>query len=68
MKSLFTDEGFRTFDIELLDTVITTLSILQSKGKTIGVISHVEKLKDRISTRIQVNKIGNGVSRVAIIS
>ena len=68
VESLFIDEGFGTLDDELLDTVISSLSTLQSEGKTIGIISHVEKLKDRISTQIQVNKKGNGISEIEIIS
>nr|WP_319400427.1 AAA family ATPase [uncultured Carboxylicivirga sp.] len=65
--SLFIDEGFGTLDSTTLETVIATLSTLQSKGKMIGIISHVENLKERISTQIQVQKKQNGVSEVVII-
>lgn len=66
IESLFIDEGFGTLDDDLLETVISTLETLHSSGKIIGVISHVEKLKERISTQIQVEKIGNGVSKISI--
>ena len=65
--SLFIDEGFGTLDSTTLETVIATLSTLQSKGKMIGIISHVDNLKERISTQIQVQKKQNGVSEVIIV-
>ncbi len=66
VESLFIDEGFGTLDDDLLETVISTLETLHSDGKLIGIISHVEKLKERITTQIQVVKKGNGVSEVYI--
>lgn len=65
--SLFIDEGFGSLDNNTLETVIASLSTLQSKGKMIGIISHVENLKDRISTQIQVHKKQNGISEIIII-
>ncbi len=67
IKSLFIDEGFGTLDSSTLETVISTLETLQSQGKLIGVISHVDSLKERISTQIQVNKMSNGISEVELI-
>lgn len=60
--SLFLDEGFGTLDNEALDIALSTLSSLRDMGKTIGIISHVQSLKERISTQIQVKKIANGES------
>jgi len=67
IESLFIDEGFGTLDNNTLETVISTLETLQAQGKMIGVISHVENLKERIPTQIQVLKKRNGVSEVEII-
>ena len=67
IDSLFIDEGFGTLDKNTLETVISTLETLQSQGKMIGIISHVENLKERISTQIQITKKSNGVSAVAIV-
>ncbi len=67
IDSLFIDEGFGTLDNNTLETVISTLETLQSQGKIIGIISHVENLKERISTQIQITKKSNGVSVVDII-
>jgi len=66
IESLFIDEGFGTLDDDLLETVISTLESLQSTGKIIGIISHVEQLKERIGTQIKVEKMGNGVSRIVV--
>ena len=66
IDSLFIDEGFGTLDSNTLEIVISTLETLQSQGKIIGIISHVENLKERISTQIIVSKKANGVSEVKI--
>jgi ATPase involved in DNA repair len=65
--SLFIDEGFGTLDAHTLETVIATLETLQSQGKMIGIISHVDSLKERIPTQIVVKKRSNGVSAVEIV-
>ena len=63
IDSLFLDEGFGTLDSETLDVALDALDHLNSSGKTIGVISHVEALKERIPVQLQVNKhAGLGVS------
>lgn len=54
LDSLFLDEGFGTLDEEVLETALSTLSSLHHEGKRIGVISHVQALKDRIGTKILV--------------
>ena len=67
IDSLFIDEGFGTLDNNTLEIVISTLENLQSQGKMIGIISHVENLKERISTQIQITKKSNGVSVVNVL-
>lgn len=66
IDSLFIDEGFGTLDAETLDVAITALENLQASGKMIGIISHVEALKERISTQIKVQKMSGGVSRIEV--
>lgn len=68
IRSLFIDEGFGTLDDNSLDLAITTLENLQAGGKTIGVISHVKALKERIGTRIEVHKQSDGFSEVIVQS
>jgi exonuclease SbcC len=64
IDSLFIDEGFGTLDKNTLETVISTLETLQSQGKMIGIISHVENLKERIPTQVMIEKKSNGISEV----
>lgn len=65
IDSLFLDEGFGTLDSETLDTALDSLDALNASGKIIGVISHVEAMKDRIPVQIKVKKInGLGYSRL----
>jgi exonuclease SbcC len=67
IQSLFIDEGFGTLDENTLDLAIATLENLQASGKTIGIISHVKALKERIATQVQVTKQGNGFSTVQVV-
>ncbi len=66
IESFFLDEGFGTLDNENLDLVLTTLNNIQQKGKRIGIISHVEKLKERIPSQIKVEKVSEGYSKIVI--
>jgi len=67
INSLFIDEGFGSLDPDTLDMAITTLEKLQAEdGKTIGIISHVDTLKERIVCQVKVNKGGNGYSSIEV--
>jgi exonuclease SbcC len=68
IDSLFLDEGFGTLDEESLEMALNALNLLQSSGKMVGVISHVEALKERIPTQIKVVPQGDGVSSVSLQS
>ncbi|WP_417620008.1 AAA family ATPase [Oceanihabitans sediminis] len=68
IESVFIDEGFGTLDPETLNQAITILEKMQNEGdKSIGVISHVEALKERITTQIRLEKSGSGYSTLQII-
>lgn len=67
IQSLFIDEGFGTLDDSSLDLAISTLENLQSSGKTIGIISHVKELKERIGVQIQVKKQSDGFSQIKVL-
>ncbi|MGI9276346.1 MAG: AAA family ATPase [Endozoicomonas sp.] len=63
IDSLFLDEGFGTLDAETLEIALNALDSLNASGKMVGVISHVESLKERIPTQIIVRKeVGLGYS------
>lgn len=67
LESLFIDEGFGTLDQETLDIAMNTLEKLQSESqKTVGVISHVEALKERINVQIKLEKNAQGYSTIKI--
>lgn len=67
IDSLFIDEGFGSLDPETLETAIAALETLRQDHKTVGVISHVGLLKERISTQIVVEKLAGGVSRIRVV-
>ncbi|MEU2347434.1 SMC family ATPase [Modestobacter sp. NPDC049651] len=54
LDTLFVDEGFGTLDPQALDAVMTVLDELRRGGRTVGVISHVEELRQRITSRLEV--------------
>ena len=60
IETLFIDEGFGSLDSEALDLAIDVLASLRASGRTIGIISHVHELKQRIHKRIDVVREANG--------
>ncbi|MGY1794120.1 AAA family ATPase [Geodermatophilus sp. SYSU D00525] len=64
MDTLFVDEGFGTLDAQALDAVMGVLDELRRGGRTVGVISHLEELRTRIPTRLEV-VAGRSGSRLA---
>ncbi|USD67127.1 AAA family ATPase [Vibrio sp. SCSIO 43136] len=65
IDSLFLDEGFGTLDAETLDLALDALDNLNASGKTIGVISHVDAMKERIPAQLKVHKkSGLGISEL----
>lgn len=68
VESLFIDEGFGSLDPETLDMAMDALDRLHSQGRKVGVISHVQEMKERINTQIQVEKLSSGKSRVVVVS
>lgn len=67
IESLFIDEGFGTLDPESLQVVMDALDRLQSQGRKVTVITHVQEMHERIPTQIQIKKIGNGQSRLMVV-
>ncbi|WP_214817724.1 SbcC/MukB-like Walker B domain-containing protein [Exiguobacterium sp. s59] len=60
LETMLIDEGFGTLDAESLDQAIELLMSLQATGRLVGVISHVQELKDRVDARIEVKKSRSG--------
>ncbi|SDO35054.1 exonuclease SbcC [Klenkia soli] len=64
LDTLFVDEGFGSLDPLALDAVMGVLDELRRGGRTVGVVSHVEELRTRIPSRIEITSGRNG-SRLA---
>lgn len=67
LESLFLDEGFGTLDQGSLDEVVDAIEHLASQARTVGVITHIAELAQRLPMRIEVEKRPDG-SRVTIRS
>ena len=66
LGTLFIDEGFGTLDPETLDDVMGVIDDVGGNDRVIGLISHLESLKQRISSRISVTKEGDGTSTTMV--
>lgn len=64
---LFIDEGFGTLDGESLEMAVQTLGNMQKFGRKVGIISHVDSLKERIPAQILVTKRGKAASTITIV-
>jgi exonuclease SbcC len=60
VDAMFIDEGFDSLSQESLDQAIDCLLDINEKGRVVGIISHVAELKERIDTRLIVEKGKNG--------
>lgn len=67
VDTMFVDEGFGSLDPESLDMAYRALTGLAEGNKLVGIISHVEQLKQKIDRQIVVTKDKSGVSSVNII-
>ena len=65
IESLFLDEGFGTLDQETLEVAMRALGNLHHEGKQIGIISHVEYLREALPIHIEVSKDETGHSKLS---
>jgi len=66
VESLFIDEGFGSLDSDTLGVAMDALDALQSMGRKVGVISHVQEMTERIATKVMVRPGGGGSSAVTV--
>lgn len=66
LGTLFVDEGFGSLDPHVLDQVLAELGRLRAGGRVVGVVSHVEALKQAIADRIEVRPRADGTSTLAV--
>lgn len=67
IESLFIDEGFGALDPASLGQALGLLEHLHATGRRVGVISHVEELKERVPVKIEVAPTGRGTSRITVV-
>ncbi|AXH99513.1 SMC family ATPase [Sporosarcina sp. PTS2304] len=67
METMFIDEGFGALDEEAVQKAIDTLIALQQSGRMIGVISHIEEMKEAIPATLLVTKMKEGYSKTKLI-
>ena len=60
LDTVFVDEGFGTLDADALNEAIRILTDLREGGRLVGIISHVEELRQRIDTRLEIEKTETG--------
>lgn len=65
LDTLFIDEGFGSLDADTLEIAMATLDSLRTGGRTIGLISHVEAMKEQIHASLQVSVSEQGWSTIS---
>lgn len=66
LGTLFVDEGFGSLDTEALDRVMAELTKLSTGGRIVGIVSHVDELKQRVADRIEVRHKPEGGSTLTV--
>ena len=64
LDTLFIDEGFGSLDSETLEIAMSTLDGLREGGRTIGLISHVEAMKEQIPAKLRITVSAAGDSSI----
>ena len=62
LDTLFIDEGFGSLDSNTLETTMATLDSLREGGRTVGLISHVEALRETVPAQLNVKVVAGGWS------
>ena len=65
LDTLFVDEGFGSLDGETLEVAMHALDSLRAGGRTIGLISHVESMKEQIPAKLAISVNAAGESAIA---
>ncbi|WP_448630690.1 SbcC/MukB-like Walker B domain-containing protein [Cellulomonas soli] len=68
LGTLFVDEGFGSLDPHVLDQVLVELGRLRAGGRVVGLVSHVETLKQAIADRIEVRPTAAGPSTLRVLA
>ncbi len=66
IDTMFVDEGFGTLDADALQKAYSALAGISENGRLVGIISHVDYLKEKIDRQIVVTKSRTGGSSVTL--
>lgn len=66
-EALFVDEGFGSLDPDSLGQAVDALHQINASGRTVGVITHVEAMKDDLPTGIRVDRLGDGEGSTLVV-
>jgi exonuclease SbcC len=64
LDTLFVDEGFGSLDSETLEVAMRALDSLRAGGRTIGLISHVDSMKEQIPAKLAITVRSTGKSMI----
>lgn len=64
LDTLFIDEGFGSLDGDTLEVAMSTLDSLRAGGRTVGLISHVEGMKEQIPAKLRITVADGGWSEI----
>lgn len=62
LSSLFIDEGFGTLDFDTLDSAVALLDSIQSDGRSIGIVTHVDQMQKTLPIGMKIHKTARGSS------
>ncbi|MEE1940344.1 SMC family ATPase [Streptomyces sp. TRM 70361] len=60
LDTLFIDEGFGSLDDQTLDEVLDVLDSLRERDRSVGIVSHVPDLRQRVPVQLEVVKTRTG--------
>jgi exonuclease SbcC len=66
-EALFVDEGFGSLSAEALDDAVETLAMLQTTGRLVGAITHVEAMKQQVHVGIEVTRRPDGAGSTLVV-
>ncbi|MCZ4520702.1 SMC family ATPase [Rhodococcus ruber] len=68
LDTMFIDEGFGTLDADTLEQVMAVLDELRAGGRVVGVVSHVDEMRQRIPSRLYVKRERTGSTLQVVAS
>ncbi len=68
LDTMFIDEGFGTLDADTLESVMAVLDELRAGGRVVGVVSHVDEMRQRIPSRLHVRRERTGSTLQVVAS